>query len=101
MAANLKGTAIKKTSSPGRRTSAVHLAAVAMANVTSTFNPRLRRRVDNTANKGAVLVVANIASRLNRRFRHRVANRADSRAAARVKIRERKAKLPQLHHRSN
>src|SRR5204862_4193185 len=52
----------------------------AAANITSTFNPRVPRRVvDN------------------------MANRADSKAAnreGRVKVRERKAKLPQLRLRS-
>jgi len=69
-AVNIKGTATTKTSSPGPRMSAAGLAAV--ASIASKFNPRVRRRVDN------------------------MANRADSKAAARVRVKERKAKLPQV-----
>jgi hypothetical protein len=51
-----------------------------------------------------LLVVASVASKFNLRLRrHRVdnmASRADNRVA-RVKVRERKAKLPQLRLRGN
>ena len=73
-AENKKGTATTKAS-PGRRMSVAGLLAA--VNVASKFNLRLRRhRVDN------------------------MASRADNRVA-RVKVRERKGKLPQLRLRGN
>ena len=88
---------------------AVGLAAAVVANVTSRFNPRLRRKVGNMANRAhrvdsKAVAGANIASRFNPRVRRRVgnmANRADSKAVARVRVKERKAKLPQLRLRGN
>jgi hypothetical protein len=74
--ANIKGTANKKACSPGRRMSRVGRAEV-VANVGSKFNLRDRRRGDN------------------------MANRADSKAVARVRVKEKKAKLPQLPHPDN
>src|SRR5437588_9441799 len=73
-AKNVKGTATTKTSSPGRRMSAARLAVA--ANVASKFNLKVRRRVDN------------------------MASRADN-TVVRVRVRERKAKLPQLRLRGN
>jgi hypothetical protein len=74
-AENIKGTATTKTSSPGRRMSVAGLLAA--VNVASKFNLKVRRhRVDNMASGAG--------------------NRV-----ARVKVRERKAKLPQLRLRGN
>src|SRR5437899_10420522 len=74
-AENIKGTATTKTFSPGRRMSVAGLLAA--ANVASKFNLRHRRnRGDN------------------------MASRADK-SVARVRVRERKAKLPQLRLRGN
>ena len=93
---------------------AVGLAA-AGANVASSFNPRVSRKADSTANRAnranradrvdsKAVAVANVTSRFNPRLRRKVgnmANRADSKAVARVRVKERKAKLPQLHLRGN
>src|SRR5438045_8504809 len=75
-AKNVKGTATTKTSSPGRRMSAGRLVVAVAANVASKFNLKVRRRVDN------------------------MASRADNRVA-KVRVREGKAKLPQLRLRGN
>ena len=90
---------------------AVGLAA-AGANVASSFNPRVSRKADSTANRAnradrvdsKAVAVANVTSRFNPRLRRKVgnmANRADSKAVARVRVKERKAKLPQLRLRGN
>jgi hypothetical protein len=72
-AANIKGTATTK-SSQGRR---MRVAGLVVASVARKFNLRVRRhRVDN------------------------MASRADNRVA-RVKVRERKGRLPQLRLRGN
>src|SRR5205807_10635092 len=73
-AASTRETGVKKTSSPGRRISE---AVVAVANVASRFNLGVSRKVNN------------------------MANRADNKPAARVRAKERKAKLRQLHLRGN
>ncbi len=85
---------------------AVGLAAA--ANVTSRFNPKVSRKGDSTANRAhrvdsKAVAGANIASRFNPRVRRRVGNMANraNKAAARVRVKERKAKLPQLRLRSN
>jgi hypothetical protein len=72
-AENIKGTATTKTS-PDRRMSVAGLLAA--VNVASKLNLKVRRRVGNIAS--------------------RVGNRV-----ARVKVRERKGKLPQLRLRGN
>ena len=104
-AANIRKIGMKKTFSPGRRMSVAGL--VAEANVASRFNPKVSRKGDSTANRAGRVVdskpVANIASRFNPRVRRRVDNMANraNRAAARVRAKERKAKRPQPHRRSN
>jgi hypothetical protein len=86
--------------------SAAGLVAV-VANVAS-FNPKVSHKGDSTANRAdrvdsKAVAVANIASRFSPRVHRRVhnmTNRAESRAA-RVRVKERKGKRPQLHLRSN
>src|SRR5207237_2212448 len=73
-AISIRETAMKKLISPGRRMSAVGLAAA--ANIASRFNPKDRRRAD------------------------KMAHRAGSKVAAR-KEKGRKANLPQLRLRAN
>src|SRR5438477_10602980 len=109
-AVSIRETAMTKLISPGRRMSAVGLAAA--ANVTSSFNPKVSRsgKVDSTANTAGradskrVAAAANIASRFNPKDRRRadkMAHRAGSKVAARGRGKGRKANLPQLRLRAN
>ena len=77
--------------------------AEVVANVASKFNLRVSRKGDSTANRAhrvdsKAVAGANIASRFNPRVRRRAGNMANraNKAAARVRVKERKAKLPQL-----
>ena len=75
---------------------------VVLANIVSSFNPKVSRKGDRAGSKA--VAVANIATRFKPRVRRRVhnmANRTETSAAARPRAKERKAKLPQRHLRSN